>query len=91
MKAENPFDKHMAINKGMPREVREAAVFVTDTLDVAWLAAQAVFEERASPEVALAIFDRFVSRIQAQASLSPVPHEQGVKSVENGRRTKRTP
>jgi len=89
MKTENPFDKHLAVNKGMPEDLRAAAVFVTDTLDVAWMSARAVFESKASPEVALAIYDRFVA--QMQASLQSAPQLHTSKSVAKGRRTTRTP
>ena len=70
MKTDNPFDRHLEANKGIPSDVRDAAVFVTDTLDVCWMSAQALFEHKASPEVALAIFDRVVVRMQEQSSLS---------------------
>lgn len=73
MKTDNPFDRHLEAAKGMPSAVRDAAIFVTDTLDASWKAAQAVFEDKASPEVALAIFDRVVARMQAQSSLSDEP------------------
>lgn len=66
---DNPFDKHLEINK-FSADVRESAVFVTDTLNIAWLSAQSVFEDTATPEIAIAIYDRIAARIQAQSSLS---------------------
>lgn len=54
MKMDNPFDK--ALNaRDIPPHFRAAAVEVTDTLDLAWLAAQSVFEDGARPEHAIAI------------------------------------
>lgn len=54
MEYENAFDRALAA-----RKTREpflgAAVDVTDTLDLAWLAAQAVFGERATPEHAIQV------------------------------------
>lgn len=74
MKIDNPLDKHLAINR-YPSHINDPVVWVADTMDIAWLAAQAVFEDKATPEAAVAIFDRIVSRMQAQASLSDAPHE----------------
>ena len=59
----NPFDKKLELWKGLPTEVRDAATFVTDTLDLSWAAAQAVFGDRATPEAALGIYDRIVDRM----------------------------
>lgn len=54
MEDDNAFDRALEI-----RKVREpflgAAVEVTDTVDLAWLAAQAVFGDRATPEHAIAM------------------------------------
>lgn len=75
MRAENPFDSHLAV-ADVPDAVVMASVFVTDTLDLSWKAAQAVFEDKASPELALAIFDRIVLRMQEQSSLPDAPQEQ---------------
>lgn len=64
MKADNPFDQHLEINKQIPSEIRDAAVFVTDTLDIAWKSAQAVFGSAATTNAALEIYDRIVSRAE---------------------------
>jgi hypothetical protein len=59
MKADNPFDKKLDIwGDRISEDVRTAATFVTDTLELCWASAQAVFEDKATPETALAIFDR---------------------------------
>lgn len=42
-------------------DVRDRLIFVTDMLDSAWMAAQAVFESKAKPEHALQIYDRAMS------------------------------
>ena len=42
---------------GSPPHVTEAAVYVRDTLEVAWLAAKSVFGNQANPDVALAVYD----------------------------------
>ncbi len=54
MKTDNPFDKKIEIwENRIPDSMLNAAVYVTDTLDLAWASAQAVFEEQAKPEHAL--------------------------------------
>jgi hypothetical protein len=65
MKAENPFDQKIAHMKSIGSDqvtsiafVRDAAIYVADTLELAWAAAQAVFEKGATPELALQIYDR---------------------------------
>jgi len=76
VKVENPLDKHLAINKRMPEGLRSAITEVVDHLDLAWMATQSVFEDKATPELALAVFDRLASRLQVQSSLRDAPHEQ---------------
>jgi hypothetical protein len=46
--------------------VVDAAVYVHDTLETAWLAAESIFGEKATPDVALAIYDRIVRKISEQ-------------------------
>jgi hypothetical protein len=68
MKTDNPFDKKLREwDKDVPGDIRDAAVYVTDTLELSWSAAQAVFEEKATPELALAIYDRITAKILAQS------------------------
>ncbi len=43
--------------------VRESAVFVTDNLDLCWVAAKSIFGETATPEHALSIYDRLNERL----------------------------
>ena len=61
MNIDNPFDKKLEIlgNK-IPGSLRDTAVHVTDTLDLAWAAAQSVFEDQAKPEHALKILELFL-------------------------------
>lgn len=55
MKIDNPLDRKLDLNPHLPEGVREALTTVNDTLDFAWASAQAVFEEKATPEHALKI------------------------------------
>lgn len=65
MKIDNPFDKKIEIWRGkIPSETCESAVYVNDTLDLCWASASSVFGDRATPEIALAIYDRVVSRAE---------------------------
>lgn len=75
MQAVNPFDQHLEVNKRIPADVRDASRLVTDTMDLAWKAAQAVFEDAATPEIALAIYDRIVSRLDHKAD-QPSNHSE---------------
>lgn len=43
--------------------VRNSTVFVTETLDLCWIAARSVFQEKAAPEQAFAIYDRVCRRL----------------------------
>ena len=64
MKADNPFDKKLETWAARtPEDVREAAIFVTDTLDLCWASAQTVFEHTATSEITLAIYDRIRARM----------------------------
>ena len=62
MKANNPFDRALEAHKTND-PWHGAAIDVTDTLDLAWIAAQAVFEQDARPEHALAICDMILRRV----------------------------
>ena len=41
-----------------PPYIVDATVYVRDTLNLAWKAAESVFGKRATPEIALALYDR---------------------------------
>ncbi|MDI1483588.1 hypothetical protein [Polyangium sp. y55x31] len=47
---------------GKPEHIIEAMTYVTDTLDVAWVAALDVFGKEATPQLALQIYDRMHAR-----------------------------
>lgn len=61
MKTDNPFDRRIQARL-MPDHFRDAAIELTDTLDVCWAAAQAVFEGKAKPEHAIALLPMFMAR-----------------------------
>jgi hypothetical protein len=69
MKVGNPFEKSLEEWKHrIPANVRDVAIYVTDTMDLCWAAAQAVFEDKATPEIALAIYDRMTNHAQSLKS-----------------------
>ena len=76
MKADNPLDRHLKVNNGIDSALRNAVTQVVDVLDLAWMATQSVFEERATPELALLVYDRLVVEQQRQSSLSAAEHVQ---------------
>ncbi len=76
MKLDNPFDRRLEAQKRMPSSVRDAAIDVTDTLDVAWAAAQAVFEAKAKPEHALALLSIMLARADAERQGSRQPQSR---------------
>ncbi len=71
MNINNPFDKKIEImgrtaslnSVANQSNIVDAAIFVTDTIDLSQASAEALFEERATPDLALAIFDRVVARM----------------------------
>ncbi len=66
MKSENPLDRHLdAVKSHIPEELRTASTTVADHLNLSWLIAQTVFEAQATPEHALAIYDRLVAALPA--------------------------
>jgi hypothetical protein len=62
MKTDNPFDRKIEASKGMPAHFRDAAIELTDTLDVCWAAARAVFDQDAKPGHAIALLPMFMTR-----------------------------
>lgn len=66
MKTDNPFDKKIdAEGKRIPADVRDASIFVVDTLDIAIAGAKALFEDDYKPELALEIYDRIIDKLNA--------------------------
>ena len=61
MKANNSFEKKLTAWKGgVSEETADAAIYVTDALDLGWSAAQTIFGEDATPDIAIAIYDRMM-------------------------------
>jgi hypothetical protein len=55
------FDRAIdGLSRGLnaPPHLSEAAVYVRDTFELSWKAAESVFGKHATPELAVAIFDR---------------------------------
>ena len=75
MKEDNPFDRKIELQKGRPEFDRQAAIELTDTLDLCWAAAQAVFEKKATPEHALALLPMFIGRADAKRQQALAQHE----------------
>ena len=67
MNIDNPFDEKLKIwGDRIPNEIRDASVFVTDTMELCRASAESIFEEKATPEIAIAIYDRINQRISEQ-------------------------
>ena len=66
MHHKNPFDRALKAQTDMPKYMNTAARHLTDTLDLAWAAAQAVFKKHARPEHALALLPMFIARADAE-------------------------
>ena len=56
--------------RNAPPHLIEAAVYVRDTLNLSWKAADSVFGKHATPEIALAIFDRINAERRTLESLA---------------------
>ena len=69
MDANNPFDNALS---HIPDDIKDLAVFVVDTLDLCWKGAKAVFGDQAKPEHAFEIYDRLMSRYDAQSTNPPL-------------------
>ena len=67
MNIDNPFDKKLEAQRGIPESIRSAAITVTDTLDICWASARAVFEEKATPDHALVICQMLLSEVARNA------------------------
>jgi hypothetical protein len=62
MEKENPFDRKLSMQRRLPDSVRDAATETTDTLDLCWASAQAVFGSKAKPEHALVLLPLFIEQ-----------------------------
>jgi len=57
-------DSDDVLGKPTRAELKDAAIFVNDTLELAWACAKNVFDEKVDPEIAVAIYDRIVDRLE---------------------------
>lgn len=63
-----PFDEKLYIwGNGVPEDVRDASTWVNDTIDLSWVSACQIFGDKATPELALLIYDRISLRIKEQS------------------------
>ncbi len=76
MKAKNPFDSKIETSKAMPSSMRDAAIELTDTLDLCWAAAKAVFEGKARPEHALELLPMFMQQADARRQQALAQHAE---------------
>lgn len=80
MQADNPFDRKIDAQQAyLPAHVRNAAIDTVAHLDLCWAAIQAVFEDRATPEQAIALVPIVMQRADAlrQQARSPSnPHTE---------------
>jgi len=76
MKQDNPFDRKIELQKSMPAFNRDAAVELTDTLDLCWVAAQSVFGKKALPEHALTLLPMFMQRADAKRQQALAQHAE---------------
>jgi hypothetical protein len=81
MKVKNPFDLKIEVQKGMPSDIRDAAIVLTDTLDLCWAAAQAVFEKQAKPEHAIALLPMFMGRADAKRQQAEADYKAHADAV----------
>ncbi len=64
MKVNNEFDNKLEAQKeNIPKDVLDAAVFVTDTMDLCVASADAIFDTKSTPELALEIYDRVIEKM----------------------------
>lgn len=63
----NPFERKLELNKNnMPYGVRDALIFVHDTLEFCKASAETQFGEEATPEIIFEIYDRVVDRLEKE-------------------------
>lgn len=61
MNKDNRFDRKVT-EPGVPEHIRDAAIELTDTLNLCWAAAETVFGAKAKPEHALNLLPIFMAR-----------------------------
>lgn len=65
MDIDNPFDSALEAQKRMPEHIRDGAIESVDTLDLAWAGVRAVFGDKATAELALALLPVILARADA--------------------------
>lgn len=63
MELDNPFDRALEV-RDIPASMRYAATHITGTLELAWDAARAVFQDHAHPDQAIALCQMFLAEAQ---------------------------
>ena len=63
MDRDSAIDRHLTINiNKRPMFMHDAMVFAIDTLDTAWIATQSLFKDKATPEIAVQLYDRIIAK-----------------------------
>ncbi|MGK7885471.1 MAG: hypothetical protein AB4057_12705 [Crocosphaera sp.] len=67
MSETDPFERRLKLRKPYtPHEVTDSAIWVHDTLELCWSSAQSIFKEQATPEIAIAILDKVMTKIEME-------------------------
>ena len=68
MKTKNPFDQKLRdLGNDVPSHVRSGMIYLADTLDISQAVAKSIFEDDATPEITLAIYDRFIEMVKLRS------------------------
>jgi hypothetical protein len=69
-----PFDRRITLLNGRaPSALIDAMVYVHDTVETAQMAARALFGDKATPEIALALYDRIAAEHQRRDHATRAP------------------
>ncbi|MGS0535334.1 hypothetical protein [Pseudoalteromonas sp. SaAl2] len=64
MKADNPFDKHIAVAQSkMPEHLKNVAIDLVDQMDLAKKITDTVFEDASTPELTIQVYDRLIKEL----------------------------
>jgi len=68
-----PFDKKLDVwGNRVPEDVRDAATYTNDTLELCWASARQIFGDKANPEHAIQIYDRVDLRIKDKVMINSI-------------------
>jgi hypothetical protein len=67
------FSQDSSLSRSKCPELKDAAIFVNDTLPLCLASAKSVFGDAATPEVALAIYDRILARVELKSQETNCP------------------